>query len=112
MPSALPSTRELISAVESAERSRADLQEASSSSGGKIREALAGNDALLFALDKLTLDDQLPKDLREKLFAIRGDLAGAGAILDSENKVRRALERAVPARDSRALLEAQTRSDS
>jgi hypothetical protein len=130
---ALPTTKELILAVESAERSRAELQEAVLEFRRQIRDALAGNDALLSARDGLTLDDDLPKDLREKLFAIRGHLAGGAATFDSESKVRRALERAAsgvrnlealtawidgnsleraaPARDSRALLEAQNRAD-
>lgn len=133
LPPALPLTNELISTVESAEHSRAELEEAVLEFRRQIRDALAGNDALLLAQEKLALDGELPKDLREKLFAIRGHLGGATAMLDSENKVRRALERAASkvrdlealtawvegnaferaalARDSRALLEAQKRSD-
>jgi len=129
----LPETKDLISAVESAERSRVELQQAALEFKRLIRDALTGNDALLVARDKLALDDDLPEDLRAKLFAIRGHLAGAAAILDSENKVRRAVERATsgvrelealnawvdgnsfekaaPAQESRALLEAQNRSD-
>jgi hypothetical protein len=131
--SASPSTRELMSAVDAAERSRAELQQAVLEFRRQIRDALAANDALLSARNKPALDDDLPTDLREKLFAIRGQIAGATAILDSENKVRRALERAASrvrdlealtawvdgnslervalAQDSRALLEAQNRSD-
>lgn len=133
LPPALPLTNELISTVESAEHSRAELEETVLEFRRQIRDALAGNDALLFAQEKLSLDGELPKDLREKLFAIRGHLGGATAMLDSENKIRRALERAASkvrdlealtawvegnsfervalARDSRALLEAQKRSD-
>ena len=130
---ALFTTKELLSAVESAERSRAELQQAVLEFRRQVREALAGNDALLSAEDKLPLDDDLVKDLREKLFAIRGHIAGAAAIVDGENKVRRALdgaasnvrdlealtawidgsalERAALAQDSRALLDAQNRAD-
>jgi hypothetical protein len=128
-----PSTKGLLSAVDSAERSRAELQQAVLAFRRQERDALAANDALLSARNKPALDDDLPQDLREKLFAIRGHIAGATAILDSENKVRRALERAASkvrdlealtawvdgnsfervalAQDSRALQEAQNRSD-
>jgi hypothetical protein len=130
---ALPSTRGLVSAVESAERSRVELQQAVLDFRRLIRDALAGNDVLLSAPGKMALDDELPADLREKLFAIRGHLAGTAVILDSEDKVRRAIERAVSGvrelealnawvdgnsfekaakeQESRALLEAQNRSD-
>jgi hypothetical protein len=88
---------------------------------------------LLDCRDQLPLDDELPNELRTRLFAIRGRLAGATAILDAENDVRRAVERAsgnvrtlealvawvngnvlerdTPPPDSRALLEALNRSD-
>ena len=87
--------------------------------------ALTRGDALL--------DDELPNDLRESLFAIRDQLAGATAILDAENGVRRAVESAsgkvlavdalnawvngdaleteAPVQDSRALPALRRRSD-
>jgi hypothetical protein len=132
--SAPPSTMDLTAAVELAELSRAELQKAVLEFGRQIRDALSGNDALLSSRDKLALDDELPKDLREKLFAIRGHLGGTTAILDSENRVRSAartaasrvrelealmawvdgnsFEKGARAQDSRALQETLNRSDS
>jgi hypothetical protein len=133
LPPTIPSTKGLLSAVESAQRSRAELQDALLKFRTQTRDALTGNDALLSARSKLALDDELPGDLRERLFAIRGHLGRTSAILDSENKVQGAVDRAssrvrelealmawvdgnsfekqAPAQDSRALLEAQNRSD-
>jgi hypothetical protein len=132
--SASPSVKELTSAVESLERSRDELRGAVLDFRRHTREALTRNDALLFARNQLALDDDLPNDLRESLFVIRAHLAGATAILDAENRVRRAVERASgsvraleamdawingnaleresPVQDSRASLELRSRSDS
>jgi hypothetical protein len=122
---ASPSVKDLASAVVSLEHSREELRDAVMNFRRRIREALTRSDALL--------DDELPNDLRENLFAIRGQLAGAKAILDAEDRVRRAvesasgsvraldaldawvngsaLEREAPAQDSHALLELRSRSD-
>jgi hypothetical protein len=97
------------------------------------------NDSLLAAQGQLPLDDELPNELRARLFAIRSRLAGDPVMLDAESRIRHAaeqaagsvrllealvawvngnaLERDAPVRDSRALpdsrvlLEALNRSD-
>jgi hypothetical protein len=131
--SAPPSMQDLTSAVVSVERSRDELRVAAINYKREIREALTRNDALLAAQDRLALDDELPNDLRENLFAIRSRLGHVTAILVAENKVRRAAERAAgrvqileallawvngraleresPAQDSRMLLATLNRSD-
>jgi hypothetical protein len=120
-----PSMQELTSAVASLERSRDELGGALLDFRRQIRDALTRNDG--------SLDDDLPPDLREKLFAIRAHLAGTTTMLKAENRVRlaveeasgrvraleaidawvngNALEREAPPRDSRVLLEARSRSD-
>ena len=127
------SMQELKSAAALAERSRKELSDAVTDFKQQIRDNLTDNDASLSAQNKLALDDELPNDLRENLFAIRGHVAGARTILDPENKVRIAVARASarvreleamaawvsgealmqdgPASDSRALAEAESRSD-
>jgi hypothetical protein len=106
------------------ERSRQELRDAEVDFRRQIRDALAKNGA--------DLDGELPNEPRENLFAIRGHLARANAVLDAENKVRRAAEQADgtaralealaawingaaletgPGRDPRPLLEALNRSD-
>jgi hypothetical protein len=131
--SAPVSTQELTAALGSADRSRQELQAAIADFQRQIRDALARNDSLLDGRDQLPLDDELSNELRARLFAIRGRLAGAPTILDAENNVRRSVERAsgsvrtlealvawvngnvlerdTPPPDSRALLEALNRSD-
>jgi hypothetical protein len=128
-----PSMQELKSAAALAERSRKELSDAVTDFRQQIRDSLTRNDASLSAQNKLALDDELPNDLRENLFAIRGHVAGAPTILDPENRVRTAVARASarvreleamaawvsgealmqdgPASDSRALAEAESRSD-
>lgn len=128
-----PSMQELKSAAASAEGARKELSDAVLDFRQQIRDSLTRNDASLAAQDKLALDDELPNDLRENLFAIRGHLAGAAGILDPENRVRMAVARASarvreleamaawvsgqaldpagPASDLRALGEAEGRSD-
>jgi hypothetical protein len=88
------STQELTAALDSADRSRQELQAAIADFQRHIRDSLARNDSLLAGRDQLPLDDELSNELRARLFAIRGRLAGAPAILDAENNVRRAVERA------------------
>jgi hypothetical protein len=128
-----PSIQELQAALTAMEHSREELRNAIQDFNRQIREAVARNDALLAADDKPALDSELQNALREKLFAIRGHLSGTTAILDSEAKVRRAVEvsaarirvleglaawvggnvldREGPADDSPALLEALSQSD-
>jgi hypothetical protein len=131
--SAPPSTDDLTAAVESVETAREALSNAVIDFKRRIREALADNDDWLAAQNKLALDDDLPSDLRENLFAIRGHLARTAKLLDGENNVRsaadqaggkartleallawingNALEQESPAQDSRALLEVMHRAD-
>jgi hypothetical protein len=128
-----PSLQEITSETVETARSREDLHDAVLNFKAQIREALARNDALIAGQNKLALDDELPDTLRETLFAIRSHLARTTAILDGEGRVRRAVERSIgragtlealsawangsaleresPAGDSRALLEALSRSD-
>jgi hypothetical protein len=130
---ALPALRDMTSAVESVEHYREEVRGAIQDYRRELRAALARNDALLLAQDKPALDDGLPSDLREDLFAIRGHMGSAIANLEAENKVRRIVERAAgrvrlleamvawvngsalesegPVPDSRALLEILNRSD-
>jgi hypothetical protein len=120
-----PSLQELTLAVASLERSRDELRDAVLDLRRQNRDALTRSDG--------SLDEDLPPDLRESLFSIRAHLAGTTAILKTENNVRLALEEAsgsvrafealdawvngnalekeTPARDSRILLEARSRSD-
>jgi hypothetical protein len=99
----------------------------------QVRDSLQQNDALVAAQNKLTIDGDLPGDLRESLFLIRGQFARVAGVLDAENRLRRAvtsaarsvralealvawtngdvLERESPARDSRTLLQALNRSE-
>ena len=60
----------------------------------QIQDAMRRSDALLASHEKTPLDDEMENDLREKLFVIRSHLAGTVAILDAENKLRQAVERA------------------
>ena len=85
---------------------RRDLNDASAGfQPADTRRIWPRNDALLAARDKLALDDDLPNDLREVLFAIRGHIAGATGILDPENRVRLAVTRAgVTVRELEALV--------
>lgn len=120
-----PSMQELTSAVASCERSRDELRGAVLDFRRQIRDALTRNDS--------SLDDDLPPDLRDSLFAIRAHLAGTAALLKAENRVRlaveeasgsvraleaidawvngNALEKEAPTRDSRVLLEVRSHSD-
>ena len=128
-----PSVQELTAAVAAVEQAREELQVAAIDFKRQIREALARNGALLAAHNRFGLDDELANDVRENLFAIRGLLAGVTTVLGPEDKVRRAVERADrsvrelealtafvnantlgregPTKDSRALVKAQTQSD-
>jgi len=100
-----PSMQELTSAVLSVDRSREELHDAILEFKRQVRDALRRSDALLASHEKTPLDDDIENDLREKLFAIRGHLAGTGAILDAENKLRRAVERSDgKARDLEGLV--------
>jgi hypothetical protein len=135
-PVSLP---DLTSALNSVERSREDLRAALLGFRTQQRDALMRNDSLLAAQGQLPLDDELPNELRARLFAIRSRLAGDPVMLDAESRIRHAaeqaagsvrllealvawvngnaLERDAPVRDSRALpdsrvlLEALNRSD-
>jgi hypothetical protein len=131
--SAPVSTPELISALAAVDRSRQELQDAIAGFQRQVRDALARNDSLLAGRDQLPLDDELSNELRQRLFAIRSRLAAAPVMLDAENNIRRAAERAAvnvrtlealvawvngnvlerdtPAPDSHTLLDALNRSD-
>jgi len=120
-----PSLKDMAAATLETSQSREELDDAVVSFKTRLREALARSDA--------SLDDELPDNFRQTLFAIRGHLGRSEAILNSENEVRRAvdraaqkadalealaawangtaLERETPEGDSRALLEALNRSD-
>jgi len=128
-----PSSAELLAAVTQAALAREELRGALAGFRRQIAEALTRSDARLAAQNKLALDDDLPSQLRESLFAIRGQLAGTEAILEAERRIRASADRATqkvqileasvawidgatleedaPARDSRALQEARQRSD-
>jgi hypothetical protein len=132
--SSFVSMQEMTAAMLESAHAREDLNEAVVSYKRQVREALTRNDASLSAQDKPALDDELPNSVRENLFAIRAHMAGTTSILDAENAVRQAAERAAarlrtldamvawvngnaleresPAGDSHALLEALNRSDS
>jgi hypothetical protein len=120
-----PSLKDMALATLEASRSREELDDAVVSFKTRLREALARSDA--------SLDDELPDNFRQTLFAIRGHLGRSEAILNCESEVRRAvdrvaqkagalealaawangtaIERETPEGDSRALLEALNRSD-
>ena len=130
---ASPSSGEIAAATAETARSRAELESAVVNFEARIREGLASSDALAARQNNSALDDDLPKAIRESLFAIRGQQARAPAVLNPENAVRAAvedaaskvsalealaafaeagaLEREGPAGDSRALLEAMNRAD-
>jgi hypothetical protein len=133
LPPAEPSLTDIASATAEAVRSREELAKAVLDFKAGIREGLTRSNAAGEVQNKPALDDDLPDRFRESLFAIRGHLARAASVLDAEDKVRRAVERASgsagalealvawvsgtalgregPAGDSRALLEALNRSD-
>ena len=128
-----PSMPEITSALADTVRARQELNGAIQHFKTRIRDAMARNDELLAAQDKLPLDDELPLNVRATLFAIRGHIAGTADILDAEYKVQRAMEQAAgrvrileamiawvngsaleregSEDDSHALLEALNRSD-
>jgi hypothetical protein len=85
-PAALPTRQEMVSATAEVARSRGEIEQALADFRRGIGNGLAGNEAML--------DDELPRDVRENLFAIRAHLAGVSATLDAEIRVRRAVERA------------------
>ena len=129
----LPSDAELRAAVTQANLAREELRSALADFRRHIADDLARSDARLAAQNELALDDDLPNQLRENLFAIRGQLAGAETVLEAERRIRAAAEQAIekvqilearvawvdgaaleedaPTRDSHSLQEARLRSD-
>jgi len=89
-----PTIQEAAGVVAQVERSREEINRALVDFRRQIKDGLKDNATRLDAENKTALDDELPNDLREKLFAIRGHLAGAGSILDPEKNVRLAIARA------------------
>ena len=83
---AAPSLKDLASATLEASQSREVLEGAVVSFKTRLREALSSSDP--------SLDSELPDNVRESLFAIRGHLARSQAILNAEIEVRRAVDRA------------------
>jgi hypothetical protein len=81
-----PSRQELESAWDQVALAREQIQAAVHDFQNAIRKSLVRNES--------ALDAGLPDELREKLFAIRGHLAGAEPVLEAETKVRDAIEQA------------------
>jgi hypothetical protein len=88
-----PSRLDVESALSEAARDREELRAAVQDYKETIRNALAHNDRLQAAEDQAVPDAALAPELREKLFAIRGHLAGAPAILEAEKKVGGLIDR-------------------
>ena len=88
--SADPSRQGLALALLVARRSREELGAAVAEFTRQRQEALARNDELLTARNKLPTDDGMSPALRVRLFAIRAHLTGTGAMLKAENEVRNA----------------------
>jgi hypothetical protein len=86
-----PSRQEVESALTQATRSRELVRIAIQGYKVAVREALARADQAHAAQGKAIPDSGLPDELRERLFAIRGNLARAADILELESEVRRAL---------------------
>jgi hypothetical protein len=121
-----PSVADIASAVTSLEGAGRDLQTALSAFHRIAGDAMSHN-------DPLAGETELPAWLQQKLFAIRGHLAGVNAVLDAEQVVRVAVERTGRsirelealtafvnantlesdgrARASRALVDLETRAD-
>ncbi len=128
-----PSSAELLAAVTQVTLAREQLRNVLADFRRLITVDLARSDAGLAAQNKLALDDDLPNQLRESLFAIRGRLAGTETLLEAGQRVRAAAERAIakaqilearvawldgaaleedsPPRDSHTMQEARQRSD-
>jgi hypothetical protein len=92
--SAEPSRQEVEAALKEIARSRDDIRAALVRYQDAIRQGLARNDKVSREEGESVLDDGLPADLREKLFAIRGHLAGVAATLNAEDHLRQDLDRA------------------
>jgi hypothetical protein len=127
------SIKELAAAVDSVERARQELEDASLRFRRRIQDAVSANDAALAAQNRASLEDELSAELRGTLFAIRGHLARAPVVVEPENEVRRFVEQAAAKvrdlealgafingnaleakgspPDSRALLDVQTQAD-
>jgi len=120
-----PSMQELNRAIAALDRSRNELNSALGDYKRRLANSLAQSEAC---------DADLPADLRETLFALRSRIARVDFVVDAENKIRNAADRAadndhllealvawvngeaierdIPQSESRALQEALTRSDS
>ena len=84
--SAEPSRQQMESAWQELARSREEIRKSVQDFKSAIRRGLARNES--------TLDTGLPEDIRERLFAIRGHIAGAAEVLDPEKRVREAVRAA------------------
>jgi hypothetical protein len=121
-----PSREEVESALGDLVRSREQIHDAVQEFKNAIHHALSRNET--------SLDAGLPDEIRERLFAIRGHIAGAAEVLDPEKRVREAVRaanqsirkleplaawanRAIPGQDSSTTISAfdwerlQERSD-
>jgi hypothetical protein len=87
-----PSRVEVESALSELGRDREQLHAAIQDYREAIRNALAHNDRLQAAENQAVPDAALAQELREKLFAIRGHLARAPAILEHEKRVGGAID--------------------
>ena len=81
-----PSLQEMASALEQVARSRDEIRAAIQDYKNAIRSALTRNES--------EFDTGLPDALRDRLFAIRGHLLGAPAVLEPEERVWYAVEKA------------------
>jgi hypothetical protein len=82
-----PSRLEVESALSEVAHGREQLRGAIQDYRAAIRNAVSNNDRLQATENQAVPDAALAPELREKLFAIRGHLAGATAILDAEKKL-------------------------
>lgn len=89
-----PTRAEMESAWAEVARSRETIRIAAQGFKEGIQEALAQQDRLHAAAEEPEVDSGLSEGMRQKLFAIRAQLAGVPAVLQLENNVRHAIARA------------------
>jgi hypothetical protein len=82
-----PSRSDLEAALSEVTRDRERLSSAVNEYKDRVRDALLRNEQELEARNQTVPDAALPQSLRETLFAIRGHLGGAPAVLEGEKIV-------------------------
>ena len=87
-----PSRSEVEAALSEVARDRERLSSAVNEYKNRVRDALLRNDRELEAKSQIAPDTALSEPLRETLFAIRGHLGGAPAVMEGEKIVTTAID--------------------